>query len=311
MFFFYLQNNLTVISEFFLLGFQGSQYLRNVLFFQFLILFGATICGNLLIIVLVSSSRSLHTPMYFFISQLSISDILLTTNIIPNMLHILLNNGGTITFTGCLTQFHFFGLTLSFECFLLPAMSYDRYVAVCNPLQYISIMRSVFCIQLVALCWMLGFLASFILTFTSSQFHYCGANIDHFYCDIVPLLELACSNAFIVQMEIYVIGSPLFLSQILIIVVSYTCIVLAVLRIPSSIGRQKAFSTCSSHLIVVSIFYWTLFTVYVFPIKGQLSTINKVVSLLYTTFTPLMNPIIYSLKNKDIKKAVEQTLRKH
>ncbi|KAG8544449.1 hypothetical protein GDO81_022481, partial [Engystomops pustulosus] len=304
-------DNLTVISEFFLLGFQGSQYLRNVLFFQFLILFGATICGNLLIIVLVSTSKILHTPMYFFISQLSLSDILLTTNITPKMLHILLNNGGAITFTGCLTQFYFFGFTLNFVCFLLPAMSYDRYVAVCNPLRYISIMRSVFCIQLVALCWMMGFVGSLILTVPSSQFHYCGANIDHLYCDIVPLLKLACSNAFIVQIELYVIGSPFIFSQILIVVVFYTCIVLAVLRISTSTGRQKAFSTCSSHLIVVFIFYWTIVIVYVFPIKGQTSTISKVVSLLYTVFTPLMNPIIYSLRNKDIKKAVQQTLRKH
>ncbi|KAG9468965.1 hypothetical protein GDO78_021547 [Eleutherodactylus coqui] len=273
---------------------------------------GATICGNLLIITLVSNSRNLHTPMYFFISQLSISDILLTTDIVPNLLHLLLYNGGAITFIGCLTQFYFFDASEASECFLLTVMSYDRYVAICNPLHYTAIMTNESCVKLGAMCWLLGNSVSFIGTITTSQLHFCGPNIiDHLFCDIVPLLELACSGTFIVHLEIYLISIPVVFIPTTIIVMSYTYIVLAILRIPSSIGRQKAFSTCSSHLIVVSIFYWTMFSVYVVPKSGDTWVINKVLSLLYTVFTPLINPIIYSLRNKDIKRAVQETFHIH
>ncbi|XP_075131710.1 olfactory receptor 11H7-like [Leptodactylus fuscus] len=292
-------------------GFQGSQVLRNLLCLLFLLVYDVTLCGNLLIITLVSTSKILHTPMYFFISQLSISDILLTTNIVPNLLHILLNNGAAMTFAGCFTQFYFFGTSETFECFLLAVMSYDRYVAICNPLRYSSIVTNSLCVQLVSMCWFLGFLISFILTITPLTLYFCGINIiDHFFCDLVPLLELACSDTFIVHLELHIIGSITILIPTTIIVVSYTSIVQAVLRIPSSTGRQKAFSTCSSHLIVVSIFYWTIFSVYVFPTKGQTSAMSKIISLLYSVLTPLINPIIYSLRNKDIKKAVQQTIHK-
>ncbi|XP_072006567.1 olfactory receptor 5P60-like [Engystomops pustulosus] len=303
------KTNLTVITGFYLLGFQGSQLLRNVLFFMFFILFGTTICGNLLIITLVSTSRNLHTPMYFFISQLSISDILVSIDIVPNMLHMLLNNGGTMTFVGCFAQFFFLSASGGFECFLLAVMSYDRFVAICNPLRYTSIVTTQLCIQLVCICWMLGFVCLFILTITPSQLYFCGDNIiDHFFCDLVPVLELSCSSIFIVQLEMYVIGFPTIIIPTTIIVVSYTYIVITVLRIPSSTGRQKAFSTCSSHLIVVNFFYWTLFSVYVIPKKGKTT---KFISLLYTVFTPLINPIIYSLRNKDIKKALQEVLHRY
>ncbi|KAM3924553.1 olfactory receptor 11H4-like [Leptodactylus fuscus] len=303
---------MTVIPSFFLLGFQGSQLLRNLLFLLFLVTYNLTLCGNLLIITLVSTSKILHTPMYFFISQLSISDILLTTNIVPNLLHILLNNGAAMTFAGCFTQFYFFGASEASECLLLSVMSYDRYVAICNPLRYTSIMTNGFCFKLVAMCWFLAFFFLFFMTISPSKLHFCGPNIiDHLFCDLVPFLELSCSDTFIVYLEIYIMGAPTILIPTIIIVLSYTSIVRAVLRIPSSTGRQKAFSTCSSHLIVVSIFYGTIFIVYVFPKKGQTSTISKIISLLYTVLTPLINPIIYSLRNNDIKKAVKETIHKH
>ncbi|KAG8573892.1 hypothetical protein GDO81_008915 [Engystomops pustulosus] len=267
-----------------------------------------TICGNLLIIALVATSRNLHTPMYFFISQLSISDILLITNIVPNLLHVLLNNGGTIPIADCFTQFYFFCASETFQCFLLSVMSYDRYLAICNPLRYISIMTNTLCVRLVIMCWGFGFFIIIIDIITTSNLHYCGPNvIDHFFCDVVPLMKLACSETFISQLGTYLIGIPIVLIPTTIIVVSYIYIILAVLRIPSSTGRQKAFSTCSSHLIVTSIFYWSMFSVYVVPTKGQSSTISKILSLLYTVFTPFINPIIYSLRNKDIKKAVQET----
>ncbi|XP_075131708.1 olfactory receptor 8H1-like [Leptodactylus fuscus] len=299
--------NLTVVTDFFLLGFQGSQSLRFLLFLLFLIIYNLTLCGNLLIITLVSSSRTLQTPMYFFISQLSISDILLTTTIVPNLLHVLLNNGRFITFVGCFAQFYFFCISEGFECLLLTVMSYDRYVAICKPLRYTSIITNEICVKSVSICWLLGLFMSFVLTITPSKLYFCGLNIiDHLFCDIVPFLELSCSDPYIVHLEIYIMGTPVLLISVTTIVLSYTCIVRAVLRIPSSTGRQKAFSTCSSHLIVVSIFYWTLFCVYILPTRGQTSAMSKILSLLYTVFTPLINPIIYSLRNKDIKKSIEE-----
>ncbi|XP_040274571.1 olfactory receptor 1468-like [Bufo bufo] len=304
--------NLTVVTDFFLLGFQGRQLFRNVLFLLFLLVFVASICGNLLIIILVSTSKNLQTPMYFFISQLSISDILLSTDIVPSLLYILLNNGGAVSFIGCMTQLYFFLTPEAFECFLLAVMSYDRYVAICNPLRYAAIMTNRFCINLITMCWLLDTFLSFIVTITSSKLNFCGSNIiDHLFCDLVPLLDLSCSDTFPVHLEIFVLGITNVMVPTAIIVVSYTYIVISVLRIPSSTGRQKAFSTCSSHLIVVSIFYWTIFIVYVFPNSIQTRVTDKILSLLYTVFTPFINPVIYSLRNKDIKEAVEKVFHKH
>ncbi|XP_066445681.1 olfactory receptor 5V1-like [Eleutherodactylus coqui] len=306
------ENNLTAVTEFFLLGFQNSQFSKIFLFCLFFVAYFGTICGNLLIITLVSTSKTLHTPMYFFISQLSISDMLVITDIVPNLLHILLNNGGAITFIHCMTQLYFLCAPEVIECFLLAVMSYDRYVAICNPFHYTSLMTHVFCALLSILCWLFGFCIILIYTVTIARISFCGPSIiDHLFCDIVPLLELSCSNTFIIHLEIYLLAIPIVFIPTTVIVVSYTCIVVAILRIQSNTGRHKAFSTCSSHLIVVSIFYGTLFTVYVVPKIGQTLTVTKILSLLYTVFTPLINPIIYSLRNKDIKKAVHETIHKH
>ncbi|XP_044124947.1 olfactory receptor 10A7-like [Bufo gargarizans] len=305
------ENNNTAVTEFVFLGFQVSQSLRNLLFILFLVVYCGTICGNFLIITLVSTSKNLHTPMYFFISQLSISDMMLSTAIVPNMFHILLNNGGIITFIGCMTQFFFFCVSEGFECLLLAVMSYDRYVAICNPLHYSSIMTSEYCAKLTIICWVFGFSIMLIYTITTASLNYCGPNvIDHVFCDLVPLLELACSNTFIIDLEVYLLSFPIVFIPTTIIVMSYTYIILAVLRISSSTGRQKAFSTCSSHLIVVSIYYWTIFSVYVVPTKGKTITMSKILSLLYTVFTPLVNPIIYSLRNKDILQAIKEKRHK-
>ncbi|XP_072006549.1 olfactory receptor 5G9-like [Engystomops pustulosus] len=306
------ESNLTAVTEFILLGFRVSRDLRTALFWLLLVVCCGTICGNLLIIALVSTSKNLHTPMYFFISQLSISDILLTIDIVPKMLYILWNNGGAISFTSCIFQLYVFCSSETFECLLLTVMSYDRYMAICNPLRYTSIMTNVFCIILSIISWIYGFSIVLIYTTTLAKLHFCGANIiDHLFCDLIPLLELTCSDTFIVHSEIYVIGAVTIIIPTTIIVISYSNIVLAVIRIPSNTGRQKAFSTCSSHLIVVSIFYWTIFGVYVVPSKDLTLTVSKILSLLYTVFTPLANPIIYSLRNKDIWKALQEVVDKH
>ncbi|XP_044132760.1 olfactory receptor 11L1-like [Bufo gargarizans] len=302
------ENNLTVVTEFYLLGFQVSQDLRIFLFCLLLVVYCVTICGNLLIITIVSTSKNLHTPMYFFISQLSISDIFVISDIVPNLLCILLNNGWSISIIDCITQLYFLCASEAFECFLLAVMSYDRYVAICNPLRYSTIMTGGYCIILSINSWLLGFSIILIYIIKTTKLHFCGPNIiDHLFCDIVPLLELACSDTSMIHLVVYIMGIPIVIMPTTIIVVSYTYIILEVLRIPSNTGRQKAFSTCSSHLIVVSTFYWTMFSIYVVPSKGLTNTISKILSLLYTVFTPLINPIIYSLRNKDIRKALQRT----
>ncbi|XP_056425550.1 olfactory receptor 11L1-like [Hyla sarda] len=305
------ENNRTEVTEFLLLGFQVSRGLRLSLFCLFLVVYCLIICGNLLIITLVSTSKNLHTPMYFFISQLAISDILLSTDIVPSLFHILLNNGGTMTFIGCITQFYLFCASEGFECFFLTVMSYDRYVAICDPLRYSSIMTSGHCVILTVICWLSGSFGVLIYIIITAKLDFCGPNIiDHFFCEIVPILELSCSDTFIVHLVIYLLSIPVVFIPSIIIIVSYTYIVLTILRIPSNTGRQKAFSTCSSHLTVVSIFYGTLLSVYIVPTKGRTLTMSKIFSLLYTMFTPLANPIIYSLRNKDIRKAVQEILHK-
>ncbi|CAN2389981.1 Olfactory receptor [Pristimantis euphronides] len=305
------ENNLTAVTEFFFLGLQGGPSFRLLLFCLLLVIYCGTICGNLLIITLVSTSKNLHTPMYFFISQLSVGDILLTTNIAPNMFHILMNDGSTITFSGCITQLYFFASSEASECLLLTVMSYDRYVAICNPLRYTSIMTSAYCMTLTMISWLLSFTITLLDTITISTLIFCRSNIvDHFYCDPLPLLKIACSDPFIVQIEMLILSIPSIFIPTTIIIYSYANIALAILRIPSSTGRQKAFSTCSSHLIVVFIFYGTIFSVYVVPSRGYMSNISKILSLLYTVFTPMINPIIYSFRNKDMKKAVHTMLHK-
>ncbi|XP_069817904.1 olfactory receptor 5G3-like [Dendropsophus ebraccatus] len=299
--------NMTIVTHFFLLGFQVNEQFRIFLFCLFLVVYWGTICGNLLIITLVSTSKILHTPMYYFISQLSISDILLSTDIVLNLLHVLLNNGATITFIGCMTQYYFFCASEAFECLLLAVMSYDRYVAICNPLRYTSIMTRTCCMNFALISWCFSFLITLISSITTGMLKFCGPNtIDHFFCDINPLLDLACSDTFTVHFEITFLSSPIVIIPTIMITVSYVKIMLAILRIPSSTGRQKAFSTCSSHLIVESIFYWKLFGVYAVPTQEQTLIIIEILSLLYTVFTPFINPIIYSLRNENISKALKK-----
>ncbi|XP_073511014.1 olfactory receptor 1496-like [Phyllobates terribilis] len=303
------EKNMTLDMDFFLLGFQLSQKFNYFLFCLLLMIYCGTIYGNLLIITLVSTSKNLHTPMYFFISQLSISDILLPTDIVPNMLNILLNNEGHITFISCMTQFYFFAASEAFECFLLTVMSYDRYVAICNPLRYTSIMTSDRCVILAAMCWVLGFSIAFMYCVTISMLTFCRPNIiDHFFCDLVPLVELACSTTYTIELELFIMCFILLFIPISIIIISYNNVMVTIFRIQSNVSRQKAFSTCSSHLIVVSIYYITLLSVYLLPKGGQTLNLNKFLALLYTVFTPMVNPIIYSLRNKDIKKSLKEMI---
>ncbi|CAJ0921938.1 unnamed protein product [Ranitomeya imitator] len=232
-------NNLTVNAEFFLLGFKNGQRSTILLFCLLLVVYCGTICGNLLIIILVSTSKNLHTPMYFFISQLSISDILLASDIVPDTLHILLNNGGTTTFTGCIIQFYFFCVCEIFECFLLTVMSYDRYVAICNPLHYTSTMTSDRCVILAAMCWVFSFSITLMYCITISMLAFCGPDIiDHFFCDIVPLLENSCSATYTIELEVFIMCFPILFIPLTVIFISYINIIVTILRFQSNENRH-------------------------------------------------------------------------
>ncbi|XP_063302523.1 olfactory receptor 11L1-like [Pelobates fuscus] len=269
-----------------------------------------TLTGNLLIIILVLATQYLRSPMYLFLIQLSSCDIILSTSIIPTLLHVTLKNGIPMSVSQCIAQFNFFCFPSVTECLLLTMMSYDRYVAVCKPLHYVTIMNFQFCLSLGVLSWILGFLLALIFSILLSNLTFCNAKyIDHFFCDLVPLVQLSCSDTTVLQTVLFSIAFPETVIETVFIISTYVCIFLAIHRISSTTGRQKAFSTCSSHLAVVCTYYGTLIAIYVFPSGEQSSEINKIVSLMYTVVTPLLNPVIYSLRNQEIKAAVIKVFR--
>ncbi|KAG8431706.1 hypothetical protein GDO86_020392 [Hymenochirus boettgeri] len=298
--------NQSTISEVFLLGFQSLHIFRTTLFVGLLVIYMASIVGNLLIIGLVLATQHLlHTPMYFFLCQLSTTDVLITTTVCPYLLHITWNGGAIMTFSGCILQLYVFSVTSITECCLLTAMSYDRYVAICKPLHYPTIMTFTVCICLVSCCWFLGFFLSLVVNTMIYHLHFCGSNIiDHLFCDYSPLVRLSCSDTTVLKIIVFLILTPETVVQAFFIVTTYLCIFLSILRMSS--GRQKVFSTCSSHLAVVCMYYGTLIAIYVAPSQGRLTIINKILSLVYTVGTPLLNPIIYSLKNKEIKDVLQK-----
>ncbi|XP_075715816.1 olfactory receptor 11L1-like [Rhinoderma darwinii] len=300
-------SNSSTVTEIVLLGFQNLQNFHLCFFLLLLIIYCVTVCGNLLIILVVSNSRSLHSPMYFFLTQLSFIDLLLSTTIVPNMLHNVLYEGSSVSFIGCLIQFYAFSASESLECLLLAVMSYDRYQAICNPLYYTSVMDPTFCLRAVLLCWVMMFAIIFTVSGTMSRLQFCGPNIiDHFFCDFDPILELSCSDTFIVKIADMILAGPLVLCPFIVIMISYVYIIITILKIPSVTGRQKTFSTCSSHLAVVSMYYGSIICIYLFPNTGN---VKKILSLFYTVITPLFNPLIYSLNNRDIKQALRKLMR--
>ncbi|KAM4038706.1 olfactory receptor 5V1-like [Anomaloglossus baeobatrachus] len=245
--------------------------------------------------------------MYFFITHLSLCDILLTTDIVPTLLLTVLYEGSSVTLIGCILQLSFFIMSETSECLLLSVMSYDRYLAICNPLRYNTIMNPMFCVLSVTIIWFIVFIIALIDVIPMFYLYFCGPHvIDHFYCDLEPILQLSCSDISIFHIQFLIIGVLNGFCPFMIIVISYVYIVITILKIPSTTGRHKAFSTCSSHLIVVSMLYGTLINVYMFPSRGQSLTMSKVLSLIYTVLTPLLNPIIYTLRNKDFKEALHK-----
>ncbi|KAM4749323.1 olfactory receptor 6P1-like [Rhinophrynus dorsalis] len=245
--------------------------------------------------------------MYFFLSHLSFCDILISTNVTPKTLQVILKGSIIISAGGCLTQLYFFGASAIMQCCLLTVMSYDRYLAICKPLQYTSIMNIRLPRYLIIWSWMVGFVQSLITNIFVLQLQFCGPNvIDHFFCDLAPVLQLSCSNTIVVQIEVSTVAIVLGLLQFLFVIGTYICIFTSILQISSKIGREKAFSTCSSHLLVVCTYYGTMISLYVAPSKGYSFNTNKLLSLLNTVVTPIFNPIIYSLRNKEMKSAIRK-----
>ncbi|XP_075131659.1 olfactory receptor 11L1-like [Leptodactylus fuscus] len=303
-----MKSNSSLVMVILLFGFQDFQSLSIFVFLLLLLVYCVTLCGNLLIILVVSDSRSLHSPMYFFLTQLSFSDILLSTTIVPNMLHLMLHEGSSMFFISCLCQYYFFAVSEILGTLLLTVMSYDRYQAICHPLHYSMVMSPTFCLRVLALIWVIVFVVILVMSVTMSYLRFCGPNIiDHFFCDIGPILELSCSDISAVKAESIFFMIPLAVCPFIVIIVSYVYIILTILKIPSVTGRQKTFSTCSSHLTVVSLYYGTSITIYVFPNKASA---KKILSLFYTIVSPLLNPLIYSLNSRDITQAFKNLLHK-
>ncbi|XP_072006414.1 olfactory receptor 6F1-like [Engystomops pustulosus] len=299
------ETNQTIITEFLLLGFGNLHQFKILVFTLFLMIHIMALTANFLVIVLVGVSRSLHSPMYFFLSQLSLCEILFTSNIVPTMLWLILVGGGMVSVTRCISQFYLLGVPTIAQCLLLAVMSFDRHVAICRPLHYTTIMTFTHQLQMVASCWMLGFTLAFFIFIFLSKLYFCGPNIiNHFYCDVAPLLRLSCSSTSSVELVTGVVAFPVILSPFMFIVGTYISIIRTILKIPSSTGRHKAFSTCSSHLIIVCMYYGTLSSIYIFPPRDDSVDVNKSLSVLYTLVTPLFNPLIYSLRNQDIRCAI-------
>ncbi|XP_053555879.1 olfactory receptor 6N1-like [Bombina bombina] len=298
------EKNLTTVSEFIILGFPSLQKLYPVLFLVFLIIYLFTVTGNILIFVTVGLNYNLHIPMFYLLNHLSAMEVCYTSIIVPKMLSNFVSQNRRISFNGCMIQLYLFSSLSASECYLLTVMAYDRFLAICKPLHYSSKMTNTTSMQLACSSWLGGFICPILPVALISQLEFCGPNqINYFYCDAQPLLRLACSNTHVTETAITILATGLIFTSFLLTVISYIFIISTILRIPSATGRKKSFSTCGSHLTVVIIYYGTIVCMYIQPMSRFSLDINKVLSLLYTVVTPVLNPIIYSLRNKEIKES--------
>ncbi|XP_077789370.1 olfactory receptor 5AR1-like isoform X1 [Podarcis muralis] len=305
------EGNFTAMTEFVLLGFTDNQNLQVLLFAVFLLIYLVILVGNISMITLITIDSRLHTPMYFFLSNLSILDIGYSTVIAPRTLMTFVAESKTISFTGCALQFFFFCIAVSCECCLLGAMAYDRFIAICNPLLYTALMSKKLCYLLVASSRVLQYLTGCVNAAVQTSFifslSFCRSNIiNHFFCDVVPILRLSCSDTRVIDMIHFSFSTAIVSVTILAILVSYTYILVAILRINSAEGRRKAFSTCASHLTAVTIFYGTVAFMYLRPSSKYSVEQDKIISVFYTLAIPMLNPLIYSLRNKEVKEAFKR-----
>ncbi|XP_062950754.1 olfactory receptor 6M1-like [Cynocephalus volans] len=304
------RGNWTFVTEFILVGIPTTRALGGLLFLTFLLAYLVTLLGNTLIITLILVDYRLQVPMYFFLSNYSFSEILTTTCAVPKMLAGFLSERKSISLGGCSVQSYFYFLSGCTEFILFAVMSYDRYVAICSPLQYPVIMTSSLCVRLVILSWVGGFLLILPSTVLKAGLPYCGPNvIDHFFCDSAPLLHLACADVRIIELLDFLSSLVLFISSLSLTVVSYVYIISTILKIPSGQGQRKAFSTCASHFTVVSMGYGISIFVYVRPSQKSSLHLNKILFILSTVITPLLSPFIFSLRNKAMKDALKDLVK--
>lgn len=303
------KGNITNIREFILVGFPTAHWLQMLLFFIFLITYLFVLLENLVIIFTVWVTGSLHKPMYYFLGNMSFLEAWYISVTVPKMLAGFLFHPNTISFLGCMTQLYFFISLACTECVLLAAMAYDRYVAICWPLRYPVMMTTGFCVQLTISSWVSGFSISMAKVYFISRVAFCGNNIlNHFFCDVSPILKLACMDLLMAERVDFALAIVILVFPLSATVLSYAFIVSTILNIPSATGQRKAFSTCASHLTVVVIFYTAVIFMYVRPRAIASFNSNKLISAIYAVFTPLLNPIIYCLRNKEVKDAIRKAI---
>ncbi|XP_030042466.1 olfactory receptor 10A7-like [Microcaecilia unicolor] len=303
--------NQSHITEFILLGFSTTPELQPLLFAFFLIIYLATLMGNAVIIVTVTMDALLHTPMYFFLRNLSLLEICYTSITLPKMLSNFLIQDRSISFVGCATQLYFFCSLGTSECFFLAVMAYDRYIAICDPLRYPLIISRRRCTLLAAGSWAAGLLLSLGQISFVFSLPYCGPNIiDHFFCDILPVLKLACADILMNEVAILLYSFLVIPVPFILILISYARIITSILKIHSVEGRWKAFSTCSSHLTSVSLFYGTATITYLRTKSNHSQESDKALALLYSVLTPMLNPIIYTLRNKEFKRSLKKLMER-
>ncbi|XP_066485687.1 olfactory receptor 12D1-like [Tiliqua scincoides] len=303
-------DNQTEVTDFILMGLTDRLEIHTFLFVLFLILYVVTVLGNATIVCVVVTESQLHTPMYFFLSNLSCLDICYSTVILPKMLTGFLLAHQRISFAGCIAQLHFFHFLGSSEALLLAAMAYDRYVAICNPLRYPVIMCRNTCLLLAAVPWTLGFFHALMHSVLSSQLHFCGSKvIEHFFCDIKPLLRLACSSILLNLSLLNIVTGLIVMLPFCLTILSYLYIIsFLLLKVQSHSGRWKAFSTCSSHLTVVGLLYVPVLFNYLPPSSGDSPQRDMIATLMYSVVTSFLNPLIYTLRNQEMKAAMKRSL---
>nr|XP_010588746.2 LOW QUALITY PROTEIN: olfactory receptor 5AC2-like [Loxodonta africana] len=305
------EENRTLVTEFVLTGLTDRLWLQVPLFLVFLVIYLITVVGNLRLMALIWKDPQLHTPMYLFLGGLAFVDACSSTSVTPRMLVNFLDRTTMISLAECITQFFFFASSATTECFLLVVMAYDRYVAICNPLLYPVVMSNRLCTQLISISYAIGFLHSLIHVVLSLRLTFCRSNITHyFYCEILQLFKISCTDPSTNALMIFIFGVFIQIFTLMGIIISYICVLFDILKKKLEKGRSKAFSTCSAHLLSVSLFYGTLFLMYVLPESGPDKYQDQMYSLFYTIIIPLINPFIYSLRNKDVIGALKGVPKK-
>ncbi|XP_055271954.1 olfactory receptor 151-like [Moschus berezovskii] len=301
--------NHSTVKEFILGGLTNRPELQLPLFFLFLGIYLVTMVGNLGMITLIGLDAQLHTPMYYFLSNLSFVDLCYSTVITPKMLVNFVSGKNTISYAGCMAQLYFFLVFVIAECYMLTVMAYDRYAAICRPLLYNVIMSHRVCSLLVAGVYAMGLIGSTIETGLMLKLPYCERLISHYFCDILPLMKLSCFSTYDVEMTVFFLAGFNIIVTSLTVLISYAFILSSIVRISTTEGRSKAFSTCSSHFAAVGMFYGTTAFMYLKPSTASSLAQENVASVFYTTVIPMLNPLIYSLRNKEVKAAMQKTLR--